>query len=169
MKPLAPQRFALSCTIDQETHDALRYAQELLSHQIPSGDVATILGLALQALIPQVEKKRFSATPQPRRTPGRPSENPRHVPAEVQRAVWERDGGQCTFVGESGHRCEARKFIELDHELEVARGGEPTVANLRLRCRPHNQAERTFGAEFMRRKRLATAEARGGAHSGGPE
>jgi hypothetical protein len=37
----------------------------------------------------------------------------------------------------------------------VARGGQPTAANLRLRCRPHNQyeAERTFGAGFMEHKR----------------
>ena len=162
VKPLAPQRFALQCTIDQETHDALRYAQELLGHELPSGDVAQVLSLALKALIPQLEKRRFSATTGPRPRPGRRSGNPRHVPAHVQRAVWERDQGQCTFVSESGQRCEERKFVELDHVQEVARGGEATVANLRLRCWAHNQyaAECTFGAEFMRHKRLSAAEAR---------
>jgi hypothetical protein len=77
----------------------------------------------------------------------------------VKRAVWQRDGGQCTFVGDTGHRCEARGDVEFDHVKEFARGGEATVDGLRLRCRGHNQhtAERTFGAEFMRRKR---AEAR---------
>ena len=37
-----------------------------------------------------------------------------------------------------------------------------TVAGIRLRCRAHNQygAECTFGAEFMRHKRLGAAEAR---------
>jgi hypothetical protein len=82
--------------------------------------------------------------------------------AEVQRAVWQRDGDQCTFVSEDGHRCEERRFVELDHIEAVARGGEATVANLRVLCRAHNQleAERTFGAEFMRHKRTAAAEAR---------
>ena len=162
VKPLAPLRFELRCTIDQETHDALRHAQELLSHQLPSGDVAQVLALALKALIPQLEQRRFSATVRPRRTPGRPSENTRHVPAHVQRAIWERDQGQCTFVSEGGHRCQERRFIELDHVTEVARGGESTVANLRLRCRAHNQfeAERTFGSEFMHHKRNTAAEAR---------
>jgi 5-methylcytosine-specific restriction endonuclease McrA len=162
VKPLAPQRFALQCTIDQETHDALRYAQELLGHELPSGDVAQVLKLALQALIPQLEKRRFSATTRPRPRPGRRSENPRHVPADVQRAVWQRDQGQCTYVSESGHRCQERKLVELDHMQEVARGGEAMVDNLRLRCRAHNQyaAECTFRPEFMRHKPIAASEAR---------
>jgi 5-methylcytosine-specific restriction endonuclease McrA len=124
-----------------------------------------VLKQALQALIPQLEKRRFSATPRPRPRPGRWSANPRNIPAHVQRAVWHRDQGQCTYVSEDGHRCEERKFVELDHVQEVARGGEATVENLRLRCRAHNQyeAEHTFGAEFMRHKRIAAAEGRAAA------
>ena len=39
----------------------------------------------------------------------------------------------------------------------MAHGGESTVANVRLRCRAHNQfaAECEFGDEFMRGKRAA--------------
>ena len=75
--------------------------------------------------------------------------------ADGSRAVWERDGNQCTFVSQAGQRCPARLFLEYDHKDEFARGGEATVENIRLRCRSHNQleAERTFGAEFVRRKR----------------
>ncbi len=75
----------------------------------------------------------------------------------MKRAVWARDGGQCTFVSEVGHRCQARKLIEFDHVEPVARGGTATVAGIRLRCRAHNQygAEREFGAGFMRGKREA--------------
>ena len=51
----------------------------------------------------------------------------RTIPAHVKRAVWERDRGQCTFVGEAGHRCHARKFLEFDHVDPVARGGQATV------------------------------------------
>src|SRR5207247_6761231 len=87
----------------------------------------------------------------------RPSPDPRHVPAHVKRAVWERDGGQCTFTSDSGRRCPARTRLEFDHVEAVARGGRASVAGIRLRCRAHNQygAECTFGAEFMRRKREA--------------
>ena len=80
VKPLAPQRFAIQCTIDQETHDALRYAQELLGHELPSGDVAQVLKQALQALIPQLEKRRFSATTRPRPRPWPPVRKPAQRP-----------------------------------------------------------------------------------------
>ena len=158
--PLAPQRFGVQFTMDQEARDLLCYAQELLGHQIAPGDVAAVFKRALQALVPQLERQKFAATERPR--PGRsPSADPRHIPAPVKREVWERDQGQCTFVSEAGHRCEARTGLEFDHVQEVARGGTATVSGIRLRCRAHNQftAECTFGAEFMRHKRLAAAEA----------
>jgi len=62
-------------------------------------------------------------------------------------------------VSESGHRCEACRPLEFDHVIEVARGGDTSVENLRLRCRAHNQfaAEQTFGKEFMRHKRIVAA------------
>jgi len=49
LKPLAPKRFALQVTLDQRTHDKLRYVQSLLGHRAPSGDIAQVLDLALDA------------------------------------------------------------------------------------------------------------------------
>jgi hypothetical protein len=162
VKPLAPQRFALQVTIDEETHDALRYAQDLLGHELPPGDVASVLKMALQALVPELERRRFAATDQPRAARQQGARSLRCIPAQVRRAVWKRDQGRCTFVSEDGHRCAERRFIQFDHVLEVARGGEASVDDIRLRCHAHNQytAERTFGTEFMRHKRIASAEAR---------
>ena len=79
----------------------------------------------------------------------------RYGPAGVRRAVWERDRGQCTFVGSDGKRCQARRFLEFDHIMPVARGGRASVQGMRLRCRAHNQydADRSFGAHFMAKKR----------------
>ena len=165
VRPLAPQRFAVQFTMSQSAHDKLRYAQELLSHQLPNGEIAEVFERALDALIPQLEKGRFAATPQPRARRQCSSTNPRHIPACVKRTVWERDGGQCTFVSDTGQRCPARCRLEFDHVQEVTRGGQATVAGIRLRCRAHNQftAERTFGSDFMRYKRLTAAEARAAA------
>ena len=162
MTPLAPERFALQVTISQGTRDKLRYAQELLGHQIAPGDVAQVLDRALDALIHQLEKTKFAATDRPRRPGARTNPDSRHISDEVKRAVWARDRGQCTFVSEGGHRCEARTDLQFDHVDAFARGGSATVSGIRLRCRAHNQldAERTFGAEFMRHKRIAAAEAR---------
>lgn len=152
--PLAPERFALQVTIDGETREMLQRAQELLSHQLPSGEVALVLKIALASLIQRLESRKFGAADRPR-APRSESSRGRHIPAQVRRAVRERDGGCCTFVGEDGHRCATRRRLEFDHVIPVARGGAATVENLRLRCHAHNQheAERVFGAEFMARKR----------------
>src|SRR5262249_46550834 len=116
----------------------------------------------VKELIAKMERVRFAACAKPRESGLRASSGSRHAPAQVKREVWKRDGGQCTYVSESGRRCEARGDVEFDHVKEFARGGETTVDDLRLRCRGHNQhvAERTFGAGFMARKRKEAGEAR---------
>ncbi|MEO6461760.1 MAG: hypothetical protein ABIP29_01660, partial [Candidatus Eisenbacteria bacterium] len=146
--------FRLQVTIGRGTHDKLRHAQGLLGHAVPSGDIATVLDRALDALIEKAERRKVAAVRKPRPQP-RTVARGRHVPAAVRRAVWTRDQGRCTFVGTTGHRCAARKFLEFDHVDPVARGGKAHVERIRLRCRAHNQfeAERTFGSGFMERKR----------------
>ena len=167
LTPLAPERFALQVTIGQSTHDKLRYAQELLSHQVPPGDVAEVLDRALDALIRRLEQRKFAATSRPRRGRRPAMAGGRYVPADVRHAVWKRDQGQCTFRSETGHRCPARTRLEFDHVDEVARGGRATIGGIRLQCRAHNQygAERTFGAEFMKHKR-ESAQREAVAHAG---
>ena len=44
--PVAPGRFAVQFTADQGVHEDLRYAQALLGHAVPSGDVAQVFGRA---------------------------------------------------------------------------------------------------------------------------
>ena len=167
--PLSSRSYALQATIDPETQDYLRRAQELLGARVRSGDIAQVLKLALQELVTRLEKRKFAATDRPRVPRPRASSNPRSIPAHIRRAVWKRDQGQCTFENERGRRCPARTGLEFDHVLEVARAGEASVDDIRLRCRAHNQytAERTFGAEFMRHKRIAAAEGRAAAKAGG--
>jgi hypothetical protein len=159
--PLAPQRFALQLTIGESTHEKLRYAQELLGSYSPTAELAPLLDRALDALIAQLERAKFAATEQPRAA-RRPARGSRTIPAHVKRAVWRRDKGRCTFVSDSGHRCEEKRDLEFNHRLEFARGGEATVEGIELLCRAHNQfkAERTFGAGFMSRKREEASCAR---------
>ena len=155
LAPVAPERYALQVTIGRDTYEKLRHAEALLSHAIPAGDLAAVLDRLIDLGVAQLEKRRFCAARRPRPRRRRGSANPRHIPAHVKRVVWERDGGQCTYVSAAGHRCAARRFLQFDHVDPVARGGQATVAGLRLRCRAHNQfeAERTFGAGFMSAKR----------------
>ena len=64
-----------------------------------------------------------AAAPGPRRQP---------IPAELRRAVWERDGGACTGCG-------AQFDLQYDHVIPVALGGATTEANLQVLCAPCNR------------------------------
>jgi 5-methylcytosine-specific restriction endonuclease McrA len=153
--PLSAEAFAVQFTRSRDADERFRYLQDLLGHQVSRGDIAEVYDRAVRTLIAKMEKVRLGACDRPRAASHGGSDDPRHIPAHVKRAVFMRDGGQCTFLSESGHRCEARGDVEFDHKTEVARGGRATADNLRLRCRGHNQhtAEQTFGAGFMQAKR----------------
>jgi hypothetical protein len=156
----AVERYLVQVTIDKSTQERLLYAQALLGHAVPAGDLGQVFRRALEALITQLEKRRIGGVKPRRRSstlrPGTISRpRARYIPAKIRRAVWERDKGQCTFRSTAGRRCNERRFVEFDHAEPVARGGRATVEGMRLRCRTHNQyeAERAFGSDFMRLKR----------------
>jgi hypothetical protein len=136
LAPLAPDRFGLQVTISAVAHDLLRQAQALLGHRVPSGDVAQVIERALVTLVKDLEEQKFAMTSRSRLQ--RSAAKGRHIPSQIKRAVFKRDGGQCTFVSENGKRCESRTRLELDHVEPVARGGQASVGNIRLRCRAHN-------------------------------
>jgi len=158
VRPHATDRYTAQLAWNQATEDELRECESLLGHRIPAGRRGEVIAYAIHQLVIALRKRKFGATNRPATRP-RPSTRPRHIPAHVRRAVHERDGNRCTFVSESGQRCESTCRLEYDHVVPIARGGRSTVDNLRLRCQAHNQfeAERTFGAAFMQGKR---AEAR---------
>ena len=138
--PLAADRYQIRFTASAETYQKLREAQELLGHSVPSGDVAIVVDRALSALIAELTRQKLAATDRPR-SGRRTSPGSRHIPAEVRRSVWERDGGRCAFVAAGGRRCSARKALEFHHVHPYGAGGDATVGNIELRCRSHNAYE----------------------------
>jgi tellurite resistance protein len=55
----------------------------------------------------------------------------RHIPDDVKRDVWDRDGGRCT-------RCSATDYLEFDHIIPYTRGGSNTAKNVQILCRKCN-------------------------------
>ena len=135
IEPLAPSRHRLELTVSDEIRAKLERARDLMSHRIPDGNLETIVDKALDALLTKLEKEQ----------PGG------EIPRSVRREVLARDGRRCTFADRRGNRCEARRFLELDHIVPRARGGPNAASNLRVRCRAHNRlhAETSFGREHV--------------------
>ncbi|MBS2013094.1 MAG: HNH endonuclease [Deltaproteobacteria bacterium] len=148
-----PAKYALTVAMTGETRAKLERIVELTRHANPSGDLAIVIERAVEALLEKVEKARFgSAT---RKSPKRSQPvRPGYVERATRREVFERDGHQCTFVSDDGHRCSARSFLEIDHIEPRARGGDESVDNLRTRCRAHNQlyAEQVYGRDYVARR-----------------
>ena len=94
---LAPDQYKITFTASAATCQKLRQAQDLLRHQVPDGNPAEIFDRALSALLEDLARKKLGASDRPRRGRGA-SPGSRHIPAEVKRAVWLRDGGSCAFV-----------------------------------------------------------------------
>ena len=168
--PLSEGRHMIRFTAEQRILDKLRQAQDLMRHQLPSGDLAAIFERGLDLLIAERKKKLFGQTDKPRpsrRTDRAPEANSRYVPRAVLREVVARDGEQCTFVSLDGRRCTERGRLQPDHyPTPFARGGKATADNLRLRCASHNllTAEREFGRAFIL-ERIAAARASSAARS----
>jgi hypothetical protein len=154
----SPDRYRVQFTIGKESHDKLRRLQALLRREVPDGDPGAIFDRALALLLEKVEKTKLAAAPKPQpprsirpgtdRQSGGSDLDSRHVPNDVKRGVVRRDGGQCAFVSDDGHRCTERTFLEFHHVTPYAQGGRATVENISLRCRRHNQyeAEVVFGS-----------------------
>ena len=151
--PLAPGRYKVQFTASGEMHEKFRLAQALLRHQIPDGNPAAIFDRALTVLLEMLTKQKLAATDCARDRAHEQSRpvvpHSRHIPAEVKRAVWRRDGGRCAFVSPSGRRCAEQGFLEFHHVVPFSAGGEASVDNIQLRCRAHNGYEATlvFGQE----------------------
>src|SRR6185436_16104218 len=119
MKPLAPERYKIQFTVSREVYEKLRHAQDLLRHSVPDGDPSVIFARALALLVTKVERTKIGATDRPRthrsrtdRLRPRPVNTAsRRIPAAIKRLVWQRDGGQCAFMGAQG-RCTATGFLE---------------------------------------------------------
>ena len=137
--PLSRGRFEVHFMSSQQGQDDLRAVQALLGHGFPRKSMGELYDRAMHEMRLRLEKKKLGASNGARRTHKAAKQGSRYIPVHVRKAVWERDGGRCTFVSKDGHRCEERGGLEFDHRNEFARGGGATVAGMRLLCRAHNQ------------------------------
>jgi 5-methylcytosine-specific restriction endonuclease McrA len=163
IRALAPELYELRVTLGGEAHGDLRWLQDAMRREIPDGDPSALITRALRACRQEMAKRMFAETNRPRAGRGvKPGS--RDLPAAVQRAVWRRDGGRCAFVARNGRRCTERSYLEFHHVAPYGIGGEPTVSNVALRCRAHNEyeSELAYGAEAARRWRQRPRAATGG-------
>jgi 5-methylcytosine-specific restriction endonuclease McrA len=173
VEPLTADLRRLHITVDAQFMKMLDTAKHGLSHSIPGASTEQVLKAALQLLLEKqararglVKKPRRvlattvpNTTPTPVRTPTPTQHRHRRtgprkaIPAAICRAVWQRDGGRCSWPLDSGGVCGSIHRLELDHIVPWARWGGETIDDLRIVCRAHNAlaAGQAFGDRCVAR------------------
>jgi len=165
--PLGMKRFHLQLTVEERFQNKLAQAQALLRHRNPHGDLAETLERGLDALLVQLKKERFAVGSKSRTKQAAEKDTPasaqqslaaesvepspgsagfdknqvrtRHIPSEIKRQVYERDGMRCTYRASNGRRCAETGMLELHHVQAFALGGGHEPDNIAVFCRAHNQ------------------------------
>ncbi|BDG02657.1 HNH endonuclease [Anaeromyxobacter oryzae] len=158
-EPLTAELRRMHVTVTKRFEAKVTAAKDALSHTHPGASTEEVLEAALDLLLDRAAKRK-GLVQKPRREK-RPSKRD-HLPAEVKRAVWVRDGGCCQWALEAGGICGSRHRLQYDHIHPKALGGPSTIENVRLLCGRHNllSARRIFGDAWMERfapARKATA------------
>jgi len=164
------QLVELKVHLDDETMAMLERLKEIWSHAMPHASFADLIKRAAKETVEKNDplkkaersearvQKAHAVDKQDSKSVKAESPDSEQTPApgskaEIRRQIWKRDQAQCTFVdSRTGERCRAKHFVEEDHIVPKAMGGEYTAENIRLRCRAHNQrhAINCYGVEKMR-------------------
>jgi 5-methylcytosine-specific restriction endonuclease McrA len=158
LQPIAPERHVLRMTVGAAFVADLEAVRQALSHKLPGGSLEEILHECVRTTLQRVERRRRGAG---KKTCAKaPPPGSRYVPVAIRDEVFDRDDGQCTFVGSTGRRCGSRHQLQLHHIDPFGKRGPTTAANLTLRCRAHNlhAAERDYGREHIDRKIAANRD-----------
>jgi hypothetical protein len=179
VEPLTADLRRLHLTVPKRVIDKFDAARDALSHSHPGASLAEIVEVGLNFILERTAKRRGlvknprkkAAPPGELATPGKEApvaaKDPgRYVAADVRRAIWERDHGQCQWAIDGGGICGSTYQVEVDHASKpFAKGGRILKPeDGRLPCRPHQlvSARREFGDACMDRftKRRGRAGAR---------
>ena len=174
-----PQQYQVQFSATEEHVHLIERAKALLARAGSGKSLGDLHLQAMKLLVAALEKQKFAVAERPRQRPVKleptqqsasspqsaaneaaqastaARERSRHIPAEVRRAVFERDGGRCSYVDERGERCRETCGLELHHRQPFGRRGPHTVENVTLHCCAHNAlaAELDFGREHMATRR----------------
>src|SRR5574341_251917 len=118
-EPLTASLHRLHATVSKEFMRKLAAAKDALSHSHPGADEAAILEAGLDLLIERAAKRKGQVK-RPRKGGGEGARSPsgsesRHIPADVKRQVWLRDGGRCVWPTADGSVCGSTCRVQYDH------------------------------------------------------
>lgn len=148
----ADESVRIELTLSKEQFTKLQKAKELLSHSVPTGDLASLLEYLSDKVIQQKTRSRTSTVEVKTGIPDyelpRTAENkrrkmsavsPRTIPATIRKNLF-RDQNCCQYRdNKTDKQCSSRWQLQVDHIQPVWAGGSNHPSNLRLLCGAHNR------------------------------
>ncbi|MEK2688311.1 HNH endonuclease [Bdellovibrio sp. GT3] len=153
LKVQADESVRVEMTLTKEAFDKIKRAQELLSHSLPNQD----MGLFLEFLAGKVIKQKTGSSEI--YGPGKSQ-----LSAKKAKSIFETAGGAtkfsnkriallakdkkrvlstqsgCQFVDPvTGHKCQSKWKVQIDHKQSLWAGGGNDVMNLQQLCAGHNK------------------------------
>jgi hypothetical protein len=145
LRPVAMALSELKVGIDEKTEQNLRVLQDILSQKM--GKPATLAQVIVWTT--QVTREKFDPVRRAERSissrkspllaeasKAKTGRSP--IAAAARHPVVLRDTMQCTYISQDGRRCAEKRWLDLHHKIEVAKGGPNTIDNLRILCRAHH-------------------------------
>jgi len=154
------KKFHYSFTVSEELNAKIQKCKALLSGKYPTGvGQDTLLEELTEMFLDRKDPERRSKRRGEQKKQNKPKQTAqeecsRYIGPATRDAVYNRDGGRCTYVGSNGKRCRSRWDLEIHHdEIPFAMGGDHNISNLRLLCAAHNKllANLVYGRRHMKK------------------
>jgi hypothetical protein len=162
---IAKDKIELKIVIDDKLNDKLERLKGLLSHKNPNLTYAELLEELTEIALNKIDPLRRNAKVKkaapiqqyenlkPETLPA-PAVQNGHVSQKLKSEVWKKGLGQCEFMDPvTRQKCVSKYFLQIDHIMPIALGGDNSIENLRLLCGTHNlfEASRKLGPNVMSR------------------
>jgi predicted restriction endonuclease len=155
IKYVSGTHLKMEFVIDEALMKKIEKLKNLTSHKNSSiRDLfESLVDEALKKKDPEMKAKARSENAEKSKTASPEKlQNSRYIPAQIKRQVWLKANSQCTFTDPvSKARCEAKRFLQIEHIIPFALGGRSDLNNLTLLCSNHNKlrAIEVFGKSAM--------------------